>query len=78
VIARLVWRDGEECRAALANRWTRTHVLVTWIRRRTLRPRNLAPPTTSLASFAYASRTYDGVDRAIADNVLTGSDQQAR
>lgn len=28
VIARLVWPDGEEYAPALANRWTRTHVMV--------------------------------------------------
>jgi hypothetical protein len=28
VIARLVWPDGEEYVPALANRWTRTHVMV--------------------------------------------------
>ncbi|MGQ0847229.1 MAG: hypothetical protein ACT4QF_24180 [Sporichthyaceae bacterium] len=28
VIARLVWPDGEEYVPAVANRWTRTHVLV--------------------------------------------------
>lgn len=31
VIARFVWPDGEEWRPVTANRWTRTHVLVTWI-----------------------------------------------
>jgi hypothetical protein len=31
VIARLVWPDGEEYRAVLANRWTRAHVMVTWV-----------------------------------------------
>lgn len=30
VIARLVWPDAEEWRPATANRWTKTHVLVTW------------------------------------------------
>jgi hypothetical protein len=31
VIARFVRSEGEEWRPVLANRWTRTHVLVTWI-----------------------------------------------
>ena len=31
VIARLVGPDGEEYRPVRANRWTRTHVLVTWV-----------------------------------------------
>jgi hypothetical protein len=31
VIARLVWPHGEEYRPARANRWTHTHVLVTWV-----------------------------------------------
>jgi len=31
VIARFVWPEGEDWRPVLANRWTKTHVLVTWI-----------------------------------------------
>lgn len=31
VIARFVWPDREEWRPVTANRWTRTHVLVTWV-----------------------------------------------
>jgi hypothetical protein len=31
VIARFVFEDGEEWRPVSANRWTSTHVMVTWV-----------------------------------------------
>lgn len=60
VIARLVWPDGEEFVPAVANRWTRTHVLVvqyvhdgarrrevlTWLRAGDVRRSLRLPPTS--------------------------------